>query len=249
MLIKYRQTVVQGLLSSIATRLTHRRRDKKARQLMSRLISTSPFDGLPHDCGNDKAPGIDDPPEWQSWTEKRTTSGQVRIEDQLENLLQPTSSILHVGAGNSGFGRRFAARVGRIVALTIHDEERVFGEQLGIENYQVIMANKFSREADAISGYFDFIVDPNPSTYVCCVFHFARMMVTYADLLKRDGGLLLTEQRGLGWVSMTNNPNWSLAWEDWSRLGEHLRMPARRLTDVVYAIEAPPRFSEVPNNR
>jgi hypothetical protein len=207
---------------------------------MAQLAAMPPFNRVSCSCGNDNDPGIDELPKWQNWVGRETTLGQLRIEDQLENFIEPSASILHIGAGNSGLGRRFAPRVSRILGTTIHHEERLFGKQLAIDNYHVVTANKFSKDMDCIEGNFDFIVDPNPSTYACCVFHFARMMVVYVDLLKRDGGLLLTEQRGLGWAISTNNPKWSLTWDDWSRVGECLRMPTQRLTELVYSMERVP---------
>ena len=215
-------------------------RDHYARLLMARLSAQPRFGCITQICGKEHDPGIDEAPEWQIWTDRATTGDQLRIEEQLENLVQASSSILHIGAGNSSLGRRFAARVSMVLATTLHEEERIIAEGLGIENYAVVTANKFSEDMDGIGGHFDFIVDNNPSSFACCLFHFSRMMISYAELLKRDGGLFLTAQPGLSWVCPGNNPNWSLQWDDWEQLGEILRMPVRRVTDFVYSMQCMP---------
>jgi MoaA/NifB/PqqE/SkfB family radical SAM enzyme len=215
-------------------------RDHYARLLMARLTSLPRFASITQICETGHASGIDEAPEWQIWTERPTTGDQLRIEEQLESLIETSSSILHIGAGNSSLGRRFAPRVARVLATTLHDEERTFAEGLGIKNYAVVTANKFSEDMDRIDGEFDFIVDNNPSSFACCLFHFSRMMISYAELLKKDGGQLLTAQPGLSWVCPGNDRNWSFQWQDWARLGEILGMPARQVTDVVYSMQCLP---------
>jgi hypothetical protein len=215
-------------------------RDHHAQLLMARLAAHPRFGRLCHDCGRENNPGIDELPEWQIWTNQATTADQLAIEEQLENFVTASSSILHIGAGNSSLGRRFAPRVSTVVGTTLHDEERVLSEGLGIENYAVVCANKYSEDMDRIAGNFDFIVDNNPSSFACCLFHFSRMMVSYAELLKRDGGLFMTAQRGWGWVVTANDLNWSFGWDDWALLGEILRMPVARVTDMVYSMQRLP---------
>jgi hypothetical protein len=214
--------------------------DDYAQRLMVRLAAAPRFAGVIRICARDRDPGIDEWTEWQIWTHYATTSDQLRIEDQLDHLVEGSSSILHIGAGNSSLGRRFAPRVARVVATTRHDEERTFAEGMSIENYVVLTANKFSDDMDRIEGQFDFIVDNNPSSFACCIFHFSRMLTAYMELLARNGGLLLTAQPGLGWVCPGNDPRWSLQWDDWALLGEILQMPVRRVTDFVYAMQRIP---------
>jgi SAM-dependent methyltransferase/GT2 family glycosyltransferase len=215
-------------------------RDRDAQLLMARLASHPRFGRLCHHCGREDNPGIDELPEWQIWTNRATTPDQLAIEEQLENLVTPSSSILHIGAGNSSLGRRFAPRVSTVVGTTLHDEERILSEELGIENYAVVRANKYSEDMDRIAGSFDFIVDNNPSSFACCLFHFSRMMIAYGELLRRDGGLFMTAQQGWGWVVTGNASNWSLGWDDWALLGEILRMPVARVTDFVYSMQRLP---------
>lgn len=215
-------------------------RDRDAQLLMTRLASHPRFGRLCHHCGREHTPGIDELPEWQIWTNRATTPDQIAIEEQLENLVTASSSILHIGVGNSSLGRRFASRISTVVGTTLHDEERVLSEELGLEKYAVVLANKYSEDMDRIAGNFDFIVDNNPSSFACCLFHFSRMMVAYVDLLRRDGGLFITAQQGWGWVVTGNDPGWSFGWDDWALLGEILRMPVARLTDFVYSMQRLP---------
>lgn len=210
-------------------------RDLRACLLMQRLGATARFRVVPRLCTRE-TPGIDDVPEWQTWTRRETNIDQLRIEEALEEMARRSASILHVGAGNSNLGRRFAPLVRHILAVTIHEEEAVLSDSLGLDNYRTIVVNKYSSGMDEISGQFNFIVDNNPSSYACCLFHFSRMLVTYHDLLK-DGGKILTAQPGLSWVHSGNDQGWSLEWDDWMELGRALRMPTVQITNFVYAME------------
>jgi len=206
---------------------------------MARLATYSPFDRLLQNCGKEHDPGIDSTPEWQVWTNRPTTPDQLAIEEQLEHLITASSCVLHVGVGNSSLGRRFAPRVAAVVGTTLHDEERILSENEGIENYAVVRANKYSEDMDRIAGQFNFVLDNNPATFACCVFHFCRMMIAYLDLLRSEG-VFLTAQPGWGWVVRGNDPNWSFGWNEWALLGEILRMPVSRVTNSVYSMQRSP---------
>jgi hypothetical protein len=222
--------------------LLHRRaaaRDRDAQLLMARLATHPPFGRLCRHCGREHNL-ICELPEWEIWTNPATTPGQSVIEEQLENLVTASSWILHIGVGNSSLGRRFAPRVWTVVGTTLHDEERTLSKELGIKNYTVVRANKYSGDMDRIPGHFNFLVDNNPASFACCLFHFCRMMISYVELLSRDGGLFLTAQLGWAWVVTGNDPNWSLGWDDWALLGEILRMPVARVTDSVYSMQRLP---------
>jgi hypothetical protein len=219
---------------------TGARRDHHARLLMARLAALPRFASVTQTCGREHHPGVDEVPEWQIWTQRATTHGQLLVEEYLESVVHISSYLLHVGAGNSSLGQRLAPKVARVLATTLHDEETTYAEGLRIENYFVVKANKFSKDMDQINGPFDFICDPNPSSFACCLFHFSRMMISYTELLSKNGGLLLTEKRGLGWSTQPNDPQWALQWEDWAQLGEILRMPVRQVTDRVYSMHCAP---------
>jgi hypothetical protein len=194
--------------------------DQRTQQLMQAL-RFPPFLNISRCCGNETKPGREDAPGWRCWADKETTDDQLSIEQQLEELVDASSSILHIGAGNSSLARRFAPRVASVLAITIYDQEHAVGESTGLSNYTILVQNKFARSFSALPLKFDFIVENNPSSYTCCLLHFSRMMVSYAQLL-RDGGRILTAEPGLSWVCSGNNPNWSLTWPEWSRLGEIL---------------------------
>src|ERR1700730_9698291 len=210
-------------------------RDRRARLLTQRLAASPRFRSVPRLCAR-TTPGIDEVPEWQIWTHHETTTDQLRIELELEKMVSRSASILHIGAGNSGLAKRFAPLVHRVLGITIHEEEVVLSRNLALDNYSVKIANKYCASMDDIDAKFDFIVDNNPSSFACCLFHFSRMLVTYQDLLK-DRGRILTAQPGLGWVVTSNERSWSLEWEDWVELGRALRMPTVQVTKFVYAME------------
>jgi hypothetical protein len=219
---------------------TGARRDDYARLLMARLATLPRFASVTQVCAGEHDAGVDEVPEWQIWTHRATTHGQLLIEEYLESVVETSSSILHIGAGNSSLGQRLAPKVARVLATTLHDEERTYAAELGIENYVVVKANKFSKDMDQIKGQYDFIVDPNPSGFSCCLFHFSRMMISYAELLTKNAGLLLTEKVGLGWAALPNDPKWALERDDWAQLGKVLRMPVRQVTDRVYSMHCEP---------
>jgi hypothetical protein len=127
--------------------------------------------------------------------------------------------------------------VASVLGTTLHDEERVFAEQSSVVNYEVVLANKYSREMDGVKGRFDFIVDNNPASFACCLYHFARMMITYQELLE-PGGMILTAEPGLSWRMRGRPAEWILRWADWQRLGQAMGMSVKRLTESVYAMQA-----------
>jgi FkbM family methyltransferase len=209
-------------------------RTEQARRLMGVLSQLGPLSFVAQVCER-RVPGVDEVPEWQVWTDRGTTSDQRRIEEHLETLIHPSARLLHIGAGNSSLGSRLAPRVEVVLGTTIHDEERLLAESLGLANYSVVVANKYSNDMDQLSGHYDFIIDNNPASFACCLFHFARMLVTYVDLLS-DGGLLLIAEPGMRWVVTNNDPNWALSLDDWRRVGEIVGMPLEALGASVYAM-------------
>jgi hypothetical protein len=97
--------------------------------------------------------------------------------------------------------------------------------------------NKYSLQfSQAFSSDFDFIVDNNPSTFCCCFFHLARMMTAYRRLM-RDGGRIVTERVGLGWVVKGGNPRWSFDFDDWSRIAEVLGLSTSDINGEVFTMQ------------
>jgi FkbM family methyltransferase len=207
-------------------------RDDEARPVMGALRGFAPFSSVLQECGH-HVPGRDEVPDWQVWVNRDTTPDQKRIEERLETLISPSSRMLHIGAGNSSLGARFAPRIAFVLGTTIHEEERLLAESLRLDNYSVVVANKYSGDMDQVSGRYDLIIDNNPASFACCLFHFARMLGTYKDLLS-DGGLLLTAQPGMRWVVTNNDPNWALSLNDWKRVGDVVGMPLEDLGGEVY---------------
>jgi len=167
------------------------------------------------------------------------TAVRHRINLALRNNLSILSLALRrfctLRSETRAFGKRFAPRVEFIRGITIHDEERMFANNLAIVNYIVTTNSKYSANIASFTEKFDFIVDNNPSTFACCLFHFCTMLISYKKLL-RDGGEILTAEPGLSCEGSTGDPNWSLRWSDWAYLGEVLAMPTRRLTEDVYSM-------------
>lgn len=211
--------------------------DARARMLMERL-NISPFTALRNSCENEQiSPGFDDPEEWGNWIDNETTADQLRIEECLETMINDRASILHVGVGNSSLASRFSSLVYSIYGITLYTSEQKMAESFQFSNYTVRITNKYSKfivEHDH-SKLFKFIVDNNPSSFACCLFHFCRMMINYRDLLC-VGGELLTDELGLSWVAKGGNAAWSFNWREWTCLGEALGMQPRRITQTVYSL-------------
>lgn len=169
------------------------------------------FEGLPLDCGRRDEPGLVERGEWSDWTEHGTTPDQLRIEDYLDAFDLAGRTILHVGCGNSGLAARFAGRARKIVGTTVTPGElahaRRWIESSGVGNYRVVLHNKYLGGDGMAGETFDFIVDNNPSTFGCCLTHFARMMDFYARSLA-PGGQILTDRVGLGWSMAHSDPRW-----------------------------------------
>jgi hypothetical protein len=187
--------------------------DPRVRALLTRL-DAAPFSKVVRFCGQRDEPGHDEVPEWRIWTDRPTTSDQRQIEACLEQLIGQHSRIFHVGVGNSGLAGRFAARLSEIRGITIAREEKNYAGRLSIPNYNVSVLNKYSDAlAEIVGGKFNFIVDYNPSSFACCLYHFCQMMLNYREMLTPDGAVL-TAKLGLGWVKTDVNPAWSLGWSD-----------------------------------
>jgi len=183
---------------------------------------------LPERCGADAAPGLAIEDEWRDWSSQPTTPDQLAIERYLAGHDLSEKRILHVGVGNSSLARRFAGRAKEIVGLTVAPEEFALAERLAIANYRVVLHNKHLGADAGVRGPFDFIVDNNPTTFACCLTHFAAMLGSYAAMLAPDGQIL-TERRGLAWVhDETCDPRWSFDFTDWAAAGAPLGLRAWR---------------------
>ncbi|MHC5018667.1 MAG: FkbM family methyltransferase [Planctomycetota bacterium] len=218
------------------------RRDAAARELQQRLAVSGAFARLPSDCGGRDGGGVDEVPEWQVWTDRPTTPDQLRIEMLLDRTIPPDARLLHIGVGNSSLAQRFVPRGVQVVGTTIHEAERTAAAALGLDGYVVACANKYTPDMDRLPGRFEIIVDNNPASFACCVFHFARLWVAFGGLLA-PGGRVLTAKPGMHWVVTGNDPHWALTLDDWAQLAHTLGWTFDHLGDDVYALQ--PRLAGV----
>jgi peptidoglycan/xylan/chitin deacetylase (PgdA/CDA1 family) len=202
-----------------------------------RRLNATRFGTAVQYCGSDKLPGTAVDPEWRVWTERETTPDQARIERHLPALIHRGSSILHIGVGNSGLAKGFSSTVNRIVGTTVDPEEKKHADDLAIPNYWVEIVNKYSSGMAAMEDVFDLIIDNNPASFSCCLFHLCRMMACYAELLN-DDGVLVAAEPGLSWV-VGNDTTWSLNWEDWVSFANALNLQPRKLDEFVYCMKRP----------
>ena len=146
--------------------------------------------------------GIDDL-QATDFSDSQTSPDQLEIEQYLEagTSLRPSARILHVGVGNSSLALRFHHRCAGIDGLTVIEREKARADALGLPNYSVFLLNKHGSEfPHRLQPGYEWIVDNNPASYVCCRYHFARMLENYRWALA-PGGRILTHSRGLGWVA------------------------------------------------
>lgn len=202
------------------------------------------FPGLPVNCGNSANPGLADVAEWRDWTSQPTTPDQLRIEDYLDAFDLGGKRILHVGVGNSGLARRFAARAMDIVGTSVVQSEVEQAAALAIPNYRAVVHNKHMGADTAIGGRFDFIVDNNPTTFCCCLTHLEAMLEFYASSLA-PGGQIVTDRVGLGWTTGApgSNSRWGFTFDDLAAVAQLAGLAAYRVSDFIYVVSREPPAS------
>lgn len=188
-------------------------------------------------CGEEVAPGKLVEPEWRDYSHREPTLDQKRIERHLANLIEDNSVILHVGVGNSHLAQRFSNRCAAICGITIDAAEQTHALSLRISNYSVLIRNKYASSLQGVDGSFNYIIENSPGSFACCLFHFCRLMVNYAALL-RPGGRLLSAEPGLSW-SVSDDSNWWLSWDDWSCIAAAVNLDPTRLDKFVYSMQRP----------
>ena len=188
-------------------------------------------------CGSEQ-PGVSPNEEAIDWTQQETTRDQVRIEAVLDTMTLTGAQLLHVGVGNSQLARRFAHRVGCIDGLTVHQNEKICAEALGIPNYTVYVLNKYGREAvSALAPTYDFIIDNNLASFACCKRHFRVMLKNYVAAL-RSRGRVLTCQFGMD--AYHGDLGCTMTYADLVSLERPFPVIVSKLTDVVYALTIRP---------
>ena len=200
-----------------------------------RELNRTRFAGLPVDCGNSLSPGVIYSPELRDWSDKATTSDQARMERYIDRYDLRGARILHVGIGNSGFAKRFHARVGEIVGTTIDEPEMQVARALSLPNYSFVTHNKYSGQNEAVTGTFDFILDNNPTSPCCCIRHLAVLFEFYAEKLAR-GGQIVTDRQGLEWVPHGNPARWGFDLDDLRAVSAVAGFSVFPMTNSVYVL-------------
>jgi hypothetical protein len=185
-------------------------------------------------CGNREQPWVTLNSAAVDWTQQATTRDQTCIEAVLDTMAVTGASILHVGIGNSGFAQRFASRVQRIDGLTVHQNEKLYAEALGIPNYTVYVLNKHSAEfVSVLTNTYDFIIDNNLASFACCKYHFAVMCENYLGVLASRGQILTCQ---IGMDAYHGAFGWVMTYADLVSLERQFPLRVSKLTDVVYAM-------------
>lgn len=189
-------------------------------------------------CGNEKNPGrgLDNQTEID-YSDTSTSLDQKRIEDVLAARKLAGLRLLHVGIGNSQLAQRLAHRADAIDGITVHAREKERADELHLANYRAFIINKHTRRLADLPSPYDIIIDNNLASFACCMVHFSRMLRTYRQLL-REGGFIITDQRGMDWT-VDGNDEWKLNYDDLDALGENFGLAVFRLTDCVYALTRP----------
>jgi hypothetical protein len=203
----------------------------------TKLLESLRFGNLPLRCSEHKYPGIADQKGWTDWSNHETTPDQLRIEKHLLNFVNKSSRILHVGVGNSKLAIRFAPLVKNIVGMTIVPAEVRLGQSLAIENYQVLLWNKYHKWHDGHGSRFDAIVDNNPSTFACCVYHMMEMFTWYAESLEPSGAIF-TDRTGLEQVLKHTERTESdtLNFDSWAMIGRCFGLHAVDIDGSVFVL-------------
>jgi hypothetical protein len=206
-----------------------------------RELHAQRFPELPFDCGRTNDPGMVYNEDLRDWSDKATTPDQLRIERYIDRYDLRQKRILHLGIGNSGLAQRLHRRTGEIVGTTVDDPEMDVARSLALPNYSFVLHNKYSGKNEDVPARFDFILDNNPTSPCCCIRHLAALFDFYTEKLA-DGGQIVTDRQGLGWIPEDSNPRWSFDFDDLAAIGAVSGFCAYRATRSVYALSrsAPP---------
>jgi hypothetical protein len=187
-------------------------------------------------CGNLENPGLGlDRPDLVDYSYVAATPDQLRISAYLSQQNLAGKAMLHVGVGDSSLAQTLSPLVQRIDGLTVCWNEKHVADARHLSNYRAFHLNKYSRELlTVLTGPYDFIIDNNLASFVCCKFHFYRMFETYLHLLK-PGGSILTDQSGMDWV--IDDPRWQLSFSDLVEISTMFSAQVSKCTDSIYAIQ------------
>ena len=195
----------------------------------------SRFGVIPEYCGNFANPGILDLPEFQDWSGRETTADQRRIERYLSGFDLREKRLLHIGVGNSKLARRFATRAKEIVGTTNEANEASEAQLRGIQNYKIVLQNKYAAQPERTPGKFDFIIDNNPLSYCCCMAHLVALFEFYKVKLA-PGGQIITDQQGLSWVPPGGHPPFRADFNDLGQLALAAGFFASKVSRNIYVL-------------
>ena len=150
----------------------------------------------------DKNITIGEDSNYSCWEKKSTTRDEREIIDYLkENRhIIKDKKILHVGIGNTEFGKIFSKDVTFIDGLTISVPEK----RLGLKNkcYRNIhICNKYNMNDMnnfILDNKYDIILDQGIKCYTCCYEHFLDLISFYKNHLEDDGKIIISKH-GMSW--------------------------------------------------
>ncbi len=149
------------------------------------------------------------------------TLDQQEINRWLQQRDLQQRQILHIGIGNSSVARMALPAAARVCGLTVAENEWRLARRLQLPRYEALLCNKYSPDLQTrLQGQqFDYILDNNLASFVCCCSHMESYLATLCQLLAPDG-VLLTHWAGMQWVLDRGDTPTEAAWIlDEARLG------------------------------
>jgi hypothetical protein len=198
-------------------------------------LRNSRFPELTFDCGNAATPGMIDSEHMRDWSRRATTPDQRRIKDYIDRFDLRAKRILHIGIGNSSLARRFHRRAREIVGTSVDEPEIRLARLLSLPNYTAVAHNKYSGQHDAVPGKFDFIADNNLTSTCCCITHLAELFAFF-DAKLADGGQIVTDAEGLGWVPDGIDPRWRFSFDDLAAVAAGADFLTYRINRNLYVL-------------
>lgn len=128
------------------------------------------------------------------------TEDQIDINEFLLTQKTADTKILHIGVGNSSIAN-LIENAKLIKGVTISENELSLSKSFNSSYYQVELLNKYSADFDTFvkNEKFDFIIDNNIASFVCCQNHFLRYMSNLKNSLSNNG-MIVTHWLGMQWI-------------------------------------------------
>jgi len=138
--------------------------------------------------------------EYTYWEDRNVTIGEKNIIDFMQkNFALNNKKILHVGIGNSYLHTQLKNN-NYIYGITVSNKELNFSKKFHSKNYLTFFCDKHSNKLNSIFNNikFDYIIDNNLKSYVCCYKSFENMFKNFKNLLNHNG-LIITSIEGMNW--------------------------------------------------